>query len=196
MYIFLQNFRSIFTHFSLFCYQKLCGNSAEKWTTEFPQNFCSFFTWLIEYLTTFVIVCLFSIIFLICDKVRIYWNLLWKTNTSIHRLIRMSSIESYKNCNIWNGYRALPIDSWNAFAHYKTIFYVTVPRLVTQVNDKINFMSIFIVHQISSQNSFKLVCFTQKHNQTFKFETRGVWSLVAIFNAMGGAWIFPKFYLP
>ena len=37
--IFLQNFRSIFTRFSLFCHEKQCGNTTENG----QQNFCSLF---------------------------------------------------------------------------------------------------------------------------------------------------------
>ena len=33
--IFMYNFRRIFTLFSLFCQQKKCGNTTEKWTAEF-----------------------------------------------------------------------------------------------------------------------------------------------------------------
>ena len=36
--IFLHNFRSIFTHFSLFCPQKQCGNSTQKGTAEFVSS--------------------------------------------------------------------------------------------------------------------------------------------------------------
>ena len=40
--IFLYNFCSILTHFSLFCHHKQSGNSMEKWTKEF---LLFFFTW-------------------------------------------------------------------------------------------------------------------------------------------------------
>ena len=43
--IFLQNFPSIFTHFSLFYGQKQCGNSTEKGQRNFRRISALSFTW-------------------------------------------------------------------------------------------------------------------------------------------------------